>query len=137
MGIPLSVGGTAPRLAGAMGGVRDMGVMRDMGSLSHGGEHHVKVMVCGARYLRDADNVFMGRMDSYCAFEVFGRPQTKRRTQSMRGTQNPQWNHEAGIQGLMEGDSLRFAVYDSADGGHTGHDELLGEVVLKNSDFMA
>lgn len=104
-------------------------------TLSGNGAHSVKVMVCGARYLRDADNVFLGHMNSYCAFEVYGRPQTKRRTVGIRGTQNPQWNHEADIQGLLDGDSLFFAVYESA-ASNAGQDELLGEVMLKSTDFL-
>mmetsp|Transcript_77442 Transcript_77442/g.214139 ORF Transcript_77442/g.214139 Transcript_77442/m.214139 type:complete len:307 (+) Transcript_77442:190-1110(+) len=69
-----------------------------------------KVVIIGARGLREADWAGWGRSERYCVCEVLGKPRSRVQTALVDDTQNAVWNYKAEVKDYAAGDSLTFTV---------------------------
>jgi len=92
----------------------------------------LKVVIVGARGLRNADWLCNGVSDPYCVCEIDGKPAVKIKTKTVANSLNPAWNHEGQLVGYTPRDSLTFSIYDSDIG---KSDDFLGRMTLPSSEF--
>mmetsp|Transcript_67913 Transcript_67913/g.189656 ORF Transcript_67913/g.189656 Transcript_67913/m.189656 type:complete len:209 (-) Transcript_67913:142-768(-) len=91
----------------------------------------VKLKIVRATGLRDAD--IIGKSDPFCEVRIPNKD-VAFRTKTINGTLDPKWDEECVLANFLEGDALRFTVYD-ADSGIHGSDDLLGHAVLQRKDI--
>jgi len=95
----------------------------------------VSVVVVGARGLRNADWMpGFGRSDPYCVVKVQDRPSCSFKTDSVKNSLNPIWNHRGELQNVSSDDVLVFELYDKD---RFKQDDLLGRTWLPASLFEA
>merc|ERR1712241_1258890 len=89
------------------------------------------IRIVSASGLRSADYM-TGKSDPYCVCEIKGKGGTLK-TEVVKRTLNPQWNHLGELAGFAASDDLLFSVYDKDLPGKPS--DFLGRVLLKSADF--
>jgi len=94
-----------------------------------------KVVIVGARGLREAEGFPGSERFCYCKMGVAGNDDDQIRTGQVKNALDPTWNHSVEVMGFpQEGGSLDFNIWD-ADADGKG-EELLGKCTLEGSQFQ-
>lgn len=73
-----------------------------------------------------------GKPSPCCTCQLEGRPYTRLKSEVIKNTMSPVWNHTGMIDGCVNGDTLEFAVFNARD---ETLDDCLGRAVLAHSQF--
>lgn len=90
----------------------------------------LRVKIIKANDLRAAD--IGGKSDPYVVCQVKNRPRTKFKTDIVKKSLNPVWDHEHVVDAVALDDALEFQVYDHDLG---KADDFLGWVLLNPEEF--
>jgi hypothetical protein len=89
----------------------------------------ILVTVVSTKGLRKADT--NSGSDPYAVFEVSGKSGMRCRTPTVKDTQDPVWNYQYVFKNYTSGDDFTISIWDD----DVVKDDLLGQAVLRSSDF--